>query len=163
MRRMVTTEQAKVLDNFAVNKEETATEISGNVALESIEKLGIITPKYNYMDIVTDSKFTRPTYNQVIVLVENATEITEVGGTWSNTGALQYQPDEGEITYFIGSGLYYKLNGQLRYIAFDKSGALTFKGDLTDAGKKYIGYALKGGFTPFFTEEQYQAILNLIK
>ena len=163
MSKKLTTRTNDVLDTDRIAINGNILELGGNVGVESIEQIGVNVPKYNHMNIVTDSQFTRPTYNQVVILVENATEITEVGGTWSNTGALQYQPSEGEITYFIGSGLYYKLNGQLRYIAFDKGGALNIKGDLTDNGKKYIGYSEKGGFTPFFTEVQYQALLNLIK
>ena len=160
MSKKLTTSTNDILDTDKITIDGNILELGGNVGVESIEQIGVNVPKYNHMDIVTDGQFTRPTYNQVVILVNNATEITEVGGTWSNTGQLQYQPSEGQITYFIGSGLYYKINGQLRYIAFDKGGALDFKGDLTDAGKKYIGYALKGGFTPFFTEEQYQALFN---
>lgn len=154
---------AKIGQNVKVIEDGTISKVENNLAIGSVEQLGITTPKYNHIDAITDSKFTRPQYNQVVGLITGATEITEVGGVWSDTGSTPYTPPEGAITYFIGDGIYYKLNGQKRYIAFDKGGELTFKGNLTTDGLKYTGYELRGGFAPLFTEEQYQALLNLVK
>ena len=115
------------------------------------------------MDAITDAQLTTTPPQPLFILVKNATEITEVGGVWSDTGTKPYNPPEGNIVYFKDDGIYYKINGQKRFIAFDNGGALEFKGDVTEDGKKYTGYSSRGGFTPFFTDEQYQALLNLIK
>lgn len=40
MRRMITTKQAKALDNIVVNEDGTIVEIGGNVGFEGIEQIG---------------------------------------------------------------------------------------------------------------------------
>lgn len=162
MSKKLTTSTNDVLDTDKITIDGNILELGGNVGVKSIEQIGVNVPKYNHMDVVTDTQFTAVPTQPLFILVKNATEITEVGGTWSNP-TKPYNPPEGSIVYFKDDGMYYKLNGQKRYIAFDNGGALEFKGDVTEDGKKYIGYTEKGGFTPFFTEEQYQALLNLIK
>ena len=154
---------AKIGQNVKVIEDGTISKVENNLAVGSVEQIGITTPKYNHIDVITDSKFVRPAYNQVITLATGLTEATEVGGTWANQGSSPYDPGEGNIVYFMGDGLYYKLNGQRRYIAFGKGGALNFKATLNPVCLEYTGYSLKGGFTPLFTEAQYQALLNLVK
>ena len=154
---------AKIGQNIKVVENDTMSKVENNLVVNSVEKLGIATPKYNHIDVITDSQFKRPQYNQVIILARGITEATEVAGTWANQGPYPYDPGEGDIVYFMDDGLYYKLNGQRRYIKFGNGGELTFKGNLTADGLKYSGYELRGGFKPLFTEAQYQALLNLVK
>lgn len=162
MSKKLTTRTNDVLDTDKITTDGNILELGGNVGVESIEQIGVNVPKYNYMDVVTDTQFKVPT-QPLFILAKNVTEVTEVSGVWSDTSPSPYNPPEGSIVYFNDSGLFYKINGQKRFIAFDSNGALEFKGELTDDGKKYIGYTEKGGFKPFFTEQQYQALLNLIK
>lgn len=150
----------RMIPNIAVK--DGNLEVSSNLAIDSIEKIGVNIPKYNHIDAITDTQFETVPNKPLFFLARQVSEITEVGGTWS-TPTKQYNPPEGTIVYFKNDGIYYKINGQKRYIAFGNNGALDFKNGLTEDGKKYTGYSEKGGFTPFFTEAQYQAILNLIK
>lgn len=162
MSKKLTTRTNDVLDTDRIAIDGNVLELGGNVGFESIEQIGVNVPKYNRIDAISDTQFENTPNQPLFFLAKNVSEITEVSGTWSDT-TKPYNPPEGAIVYFKNDGIYYKINGQKRYIAFGNNGALEFKGGLTEDGKKYTGYSSRGGFTPFFTNEQYQALLNLIK
>ena len=49
MRKLISTEKRRVLENLAVNNDGTIVEVGGNVALQSIEKIGMMgDPDFKY-------------------------------------------------------------------------------------------------------------------
>lgn len=161
MSKKLTTSTNDVLDTDRIAINGNILELGGNVSFESVEQIGINVEKYNYIDVTDDRQ-----YSSMVTLATNVTEIHELSGNWMNSSDTPYDAPEGTIQFVVRDGLFYKVNGVGRYIGVTDggtSGSLDFKGDVTEDGKKYTGYTEKGGFTPLFTEEQYQALLNLIK
>ena len=164
---MIPSNKAKVLDNFAVNADGTIVEVGGNVAFESIEKIGHM----------VDSA---PVIKEVVVGSPGITVTPPSAGTYTlfkgvkeTTGFLEGGPtlsiSEGDMVY-SSEGLYFfaKINGKI----YNNAGSnFTLKGDNITKGDSYSLISgdmqlvtAPGGkvFKPFFTEAQYQALLALI-
>ena len=161
MSKKLTTRTNDVLDTDRIAINGNILELGGNVSFESVEQIGFNLEKYGHIDITDDRQFSGQ-----VTLATNVTEIKELTGNWGTSSDTPYDAPEGTIQFVNRDGLFYKVNGVGRYIGVidgQTSGSLDFKGDVTANGKKYTGYSEKGGFTPLFTKEQYQALLNLIK
>lgn len=206
MRRMISETKAKVLDNLVVNKDGTIIEVDGNIALESIEKIGtvervengLIVNGSNLNDALTVKSKARVgdkleiSLKQPYVATEAATKIvvhgkytsadTTILTKVSNPSAAQSKllnllPDGGfVIDNSIGGSYAYVVYNKEIY-QYQKSGTNSFIFELTKPIEQFTistnvwNYAfnsinLRGDrtvFHSFFTEAQYQALLNLIK
>ena len=166
MRRMITTGQAKVLNNFAVNEDGTVVEVGGNIAFESIEQLGFM----DTSERVVGGYFwlaDKPGAGSNIILARNITKVEvlsgrvdEVTGVTCDEGVLMYSSKEVSFVYKL-NGVIYRFNRQ-------DNPKMNVYGDIavkTSAGIINGYQDIKSSdpeFKPFFTEEQYQELLDLI-
>lgn len=166
MRRMISTQKAKVLNNFAINDNGTIIEIGGNVALESIEQLGTATKVEipGYIEIKNDPS----KYGAEKVVVTGVTSIKELGSGWSQSSFLPTATTEGEVAFKDVVGAHYlvlRIGDTFYYSNVNGATIKVDGGTITEFGSsmaKNIPTHEELQFTPFFTEEQYQAILELI-
>lgn len=192
MRKLVPSKQikglAKLNNNIVVNDEGTQVEIGGNVALESIEQLGTIIDvpqsETKTLDIVAGNKYK---VNQNAEYLSATTKYFKpVAGTVkaSPTGTTEgpvFGPfDEGDVGNIVMSsdfGITAYITGWdpdnsycLGIQCVNSSGYLEFVAaqstTVTDADyKNHIWEVVDEHqeFAPFFTEEQYAALLALIQ
>lgn len=179
MRRMISETKAKVLDNLAVNKDGTVIEVGGNVALESIEQLGYIAPEgYTPVERVESEQevciFTSGNMYGTAILGQMYQY--EKVGEWVEANRDDLPPDMQSLTLLAPA-----VSTDYSMIAFydhDQDG--TTKCWQTTNSKGYLKVSFfnafnvpdnimgsikvydKGGFKPFFTQKQYQDIINFI-
>ena len=163
MRRMISETKAKVLDNFAVNKDGNVIKVDGNVALESMEQIGhYINTLHKVLCIIDESIGT----NDPVVLVEGATKFIPIGD-WMDVSLnpdAQVPPIEnGQVVYIQGDKMLYKQNDIIYYSETDS--ILVCDGTITEPwGKVWQGmsYIQEGGrvFQPLISQPKEAQLLN---
>lgn len=174
MRRMISENQAKGLEklnnNIVISDDGTLVEVGGNIAVESIEQIGYIGQEpasciVNPSNITTAGEATRLEGVQGTDLRGKTATIDASGTTHvPNDGDLYAAPVGGppSIWYNIG-GIVYKV----AYSFEDPDHSIKVSGEnltvKTDP-KHAVSDWTEGGdvFKPFFTEDQYQELLDLI-
>lgn len=179
MRRMISETKAKVLDNLAVNKDGTVIEVGGNVALESIEQLGYIaqagyTPverveSEQYVDIFTSGLMMG---TAILGQMYNYEKIGEWIEVERNTLPPDMQSltllapavstDYGVIAFYDhdqdGTTKCWQTKNSKAHLKASFFNAFTVPDNIMGSIKVYD----KGGFKPFFTQKQYQDLINFI-
>lgn len=154
MRRMISENEKKVLKNFAVNDNGTIVEIGGNVAFESIEQVGYMATSKK-ANVKNDSAF--PTS---FVLAENIEDVegfsydSAFPPTGAAEGKLKISPDV--TSYFI-----VMIKGVVYHAERTNTNLYIIGENLID-NTAIMPIEETTNYKPFFTEEQYQEILDLI-
>ena len=179
MRRMISETKAKVLDNLAVNKDGTVIEVDGNVALESIEKLGYIAPEG--FTIVTNVESEQEVYiypygNMYGAAILGQMYQYEKIGEWEEVERSTLPPDIQSLTLLApgvstdntviafydhaqdGTTKCWKTKNSKAHLKASFFNAFTVPDSIMGSIKVYDA----GGFKPFFTQKQYQDLINFI-
>lgn len=166
MRKMISTKKAKVLDNLAVNDNGTIIEVGGNIALESIEQLGT-------MQDVNITSFLKPASSESTFgsLATGCSDFEPVG-SWNNGNIPpidSYCNNAGDVGFInLGGSIYYIYNDGTKHYKNNYSDAqevvLKARGGTIHpaAPTRFYRQEAVKSFKPFFTQEQYEAILDLI-
>lgn len=165
MRKMISEEERKVLKNFAVNDNGTIVEIGGNVAFESIEQIGHMVesdiPTSGHLDFAS----------QTPPITQDGTVATNVESVVITTGTAQECPVD--LPFLVkngvvvnGDSIYWYVGDKAYCVSSDYGCELDIVGELvvnsaTSSHWSNLAYDSLV-FKPFFTEEQYQEILDLI-
>lgn len=148
----------KIVDHV-VYTGETA-EVGGNVAFESIEQIGHMVAGASVF------KAGSGVFDSYVVL-SGITEVVDKG-SWQIVGGAASEPDEGKCIFDAfspdGDVWIMKVNGVM-YQTIGAGATIKVKGNIVYTPKTGDGSTFVDGepeFKPFFTEEQYQALLDLI-
>ena len=186
MRKMIPAKQAKGLEklneNIVINDDGTQVEIGGNIAVESIEQLGYLgtipgtnsvvkaTLEYQQVKYVTISRnvnvsecvftgnaWTEAPYDGRININDNECLIAEdqAAGKWCIAVQPPYDGENHPTKVF------YLNQGNVGSVTLDANAEIGSKA--TDFSGFVPGVPEHIGFLPFFTEEQYEALLALIE
>lgn len=165
MRKMISNTKAKALDNIAVNSDGTILELGGNVAVESIEQIGKATRVEvpGYIEI----KNNNSAYEAEKVVATGVTSVIELGSGWSTSSFLPTATTEGAVAFKDVAGAHYLVLriGETFYYTNVNSATMKVNSNATivdGSMAKNIPSHEELEFTPFFTEEQYEALLRLI-
>ena len=159
MRKLISTEKRRVLENFSVNNDGTIVEVGGNVAAESIEQFGHTVPA---PAAFTSGAGSYPAYN----VLSGITEVVDIGGWTTAAESLPADVDEGVCKYDPTYGMYLMKVKGVKYIADNSGKTIKLNGNIiyTPDSNDTCTFTPAGlVFKPFFTEAQYQALLALIK
>lgn len=166
MRKMISSKQAKVLNNLVVNNDGTIVEVGGNLAVESIEQLGTasVVTIPGYVEI----KNNPAEYVAEKVVATGVTSVIELGTGWSTSSFLPTATTEGDVAFKDVAGAHYlvlRIGDDFYYTNVDGA-TMKVNGTATvveGSMAKSIPSHDELEFTPFFTEEQYEALLDLIE
>lgn len=169
MRRMITAKQAKGLEklneNIVINEDGTQVEIGGNVVLESIEQLGYIGTEEAVVKFSIDNAWGKAPVQTDMLLAKNVTSVNPSIETPSVITVENPHPEYGDNVMFAYSyNIYWNIKGVCYrsgadYIVASVDGTPVV--DIENIYDKVEGEVTV--FTPFFTEEQYEALLALIE
>lgn len=181
MRRMITSKQAKGLEklneNIVINEDGTQVEIGGNVAIDSDVEVGgnIVVDSIEQLGYMGDSDVPYAGHldfaSQMPPITADTTVATNVTSLVVTVGTPQECPTD--IPFLIKNGvvvnggtLYWYIGDNAYYINDVSGGEFDIVGDLVineDTESHWSNLQYSKQFKPFFTEEQYEALLALIE
>lgn len=166
MRKMISSKKAKVLDNFAVNDNGTIVEIGGNIAFESIEQIGHVVDEERIIQFECDNANEHPPIMPDTLIARNVSKVVNMSSFGETYTLTNPQPQYGNNVVFAYNGVVYWVVNGICYSNTSDASHIKVDGELVDTGHTENYSNIVEGtakvFKPFFTEEQYQEILDLI-
>ena len=171
MRRMITAKQAKGLEklnnNIVINEDGTLVEVGGNIAVESIEQVGYMVDEERIIQFECDNANEQPPIFPDTLIARNVSKVVNMSSYGETITFANPQTQYGDNVVFSYNGaVYWVINGTCYCNSSDGS-HIKVDGELVDTGHTENYSNIVEGtvtvFKPFFTEEQYEAILDLIE
>lgn len=152
----------KVQDRFVFNG--TILEVGGNIAVESIEQIGYIGTTEAVVKFSIDNAWSHPPVQTNMLLAKNVTSVNPSIETPSVITVSNPKPEYGDnVMFAYSNNIYWNIKGVCYrsgadYIVASVDGTPVV--DIENIYNKETGMVTE--FKPFFTEEQYQELLDLI-